>query len=112
MHVLFYLANRKRMSQGIGFRQFCLCLIHIVLDRLCENPIFGAFVSCNLLILLNRVFENLTFHTACRLDRQLRCLVGDDERMVPSLYSDGRGVGRVSYSAYEAGGNSVRCVRD
>ena len=38
-----------------------------IFDRLCENPVFEAFANCNLLISLERIFENLTFHTACRL---------------------------------------------
>jgi hypothetical protein len=34
--------------------------------RLCENPLFGAYGLCKLLILLDSIFENSTFYTVSR----------------------------------------------
>jgi hypothetical protein len=39
--------------------------------RLCENPVFGAHELCNLLILLDRIFEKSTFDTVWRPVRPL-----------------------------------------
>src|SRR5215831_14818131 len=39
------------------------------MPRLCQNPIVGACGLCKLLVLLDRIFEKLTFHTVSALVR-------------------------------------------